>query len=306
MTRNRDGFALVFTLWILLVCASIAMSLAVIGRDEIVAIQNRHAEDRARWFALGCVERTRAIIEETLWKDGFSASSVRSAWSDLDRVVGSKAAHGNPNCAIDIAPTGLALNVNTASPEQLRRLLRHFSAEPDVLVDAIVDWRDADDSPRPQGAETGWYVERELPPPRNAPFTSLSELRLVRGISAELLARGVLGIRNERVLWRRADRAVLSALPGMTDEALTILAAHGLSEISDLSALASFPEMSAGARDSLARSSRDLIPMVTSTAESWVITATATFGNPRISAGASMRIDLGQGQLAVRERHMEP
>lgn len=58
---------------------------------------------------------------------------------------------------------------------------------PDI-ADAIVDWIDADDNPRPNGAESQYYSS--LSPPyqaKNGPLDSLEELLLVRGVTPQLL-----------------------------------------------------------------------------------------------------------------------
>src|SRR6266705_2926809 len=69
------------------------------------------------------------------------------------------------------------------------RLLALLGLDPG-LADALADWTDADDVPRPRGAERGWYLAQTPPVvPRNAPFASLGELALVRGIDAAALAR---------------------------------------------------------------------------------------------------------------------
>jgi len=55
------------------------------------------------------------------------------------------------------------------------------------LVDALVDWLDADEQPSPGGAESGYY--QGLVPPygcRNGPARFLEELLLVRGMNREL------------------------------------------------------------------------------------------------------------------------
>src|SRR5439155_913036 len=51
-------------------------------------------------------------------------------------------------------------------------------------------WTEADDTPRSHGAGREWYLG-QAPPlvPRNAPFASVGELALVRGIDAAALAR---------------------------------------------------------------------------------------------------------------------
>jgi general secretion pathway protein K len=69
------------------------------------------------------------------------------------------------------------------------RLLVLLGLDPG-LADALADWADADDAPRPRGAEREWYLA-QTPPlvPRNAPFASVGELALVRGIDAAVLTR---------------------------------------------------------------------------------------------------------------------
>ncbi len=83
------------------------------------------------------------------------------------------------------------LNINDATPNQLALLLRQFADEEtnvSELVDALIDWRDADETPRPFGAETEYYARLE-PPYRvkNAPFDTVEEILLVRGFSGTLL-----------------------------------------------------------------------------------------------------------------------
>ena len=60
----------------------------------------------------------------------------------------------------------------------------------DRLLDALADWTDGDDSPRPAGAERDWYLG-QTPPylPPNAPLGSVGELVGVRGFDAALVER---------------------------------------------------------------------------------------------------------------------
>jgi general secretion pathway protein K len=69
------------------------------------------------------------------------------------------------------------------------RLLAVLGLDP-ALADALADWIDPDDVPRPRGAERDWYLG-ETPPrvPRNAPLATLGELGLVRGFDARVLTR---------------------------------------------------------------------------------------------------------------------
>jgi general secretion pathway protein K len=58
------------------------------------------------------------------------------------------------------------------------------------LVDAVLDWQDADHEPRPgRGAEASWYASARRPyPVSNRPFVDPSELKLVRGMTARAYA----------------------------------------------------------------------------------------------------------------------
>jgi DNA uptake protein ComE-like DNA-binding protein len=76
------------------------------------------------------------------------------------------------------------INLNTASREVLLKL-PNMTEE---IVDAIIDWRDADSTPGASGAESSYY--NTLKPPyncKNAPFETLEELLYVKGMTPALL-----------------------------------------------------------------------------------------------------------------------
>lgn len=87
----------------------------------------------------------------------------------------------NINSMIQFDPTGEAL---------YNALLQLPNMTPDA-ADAIVDWVDADDTKRANGAESSEYGS--LPNPykaKNGPLNSLDELLLVQGVTPELLYGG--------------------------------------------------------------------------------------------------------------------
>jgi type II secretory pathway component PulK len=84
----------------------------------------------------------------------------------------------NPNALMQLDPTGKVL---------YNALMKLPNMTADV-ADAIVDWIDPDDDPRPNGAESSYYMG--LTPSyraKNGPLDSLEELLLVRGVTPELL-----------------------------------------------------------------------------------------------------------------------
>ncbi|MDX1654483.1 MAG: type II secretion system minor pseudopilin GspK [Candidatus Competibacteraceae bacterium] len=70
--------------------------------------------------------------------------------------------------------------------EILTRLLEQLELDP-AIAQALADWLDPDQEPRfPDGAEDGEYLGRDPPyPAANRLLTSVSELRLIKGVDAE-------------------------------------------------------------------------------------------------------------------------
>lgn len=68
------------------------------------------------------------------------------------------------------------------------QLLMSLPGMTEEIADAILDWIDPDDEPRPLGAEIDYYSGLNPPyRPKNGPLDSVEELLLVRGITPELL-----------------------------------------------------------------------------------------------------------------------
>ncbi len=67
-------------------------------------------------------------------------------------------------------------------------LLMNLPGMTDAIADAILDWIDADDTPRENGAESDFYSALSSPyVPRDAPPASIQELLAVEGVTPELL-----------------------------------------------------------------------------------------------------------------------
>lgn len=90
----------------------------------------------------------------------------------------------------------------------------------DADVDAIGDWRDADDLHRLHGAENNDYVAAGYPyGPRDGPFETVFELEQVKGITRDLAnrARPSLTVfsRHPFADLSTASRETLISMPGM-------------------------------------------------------------------------------------------
>jgi DNA uptake protein ComE-like DNA-binding protein len=77
------------------------------------------------------------------------------------------------------------VNLNVATPQ----MLSGVPGLNEEQIDALLDWRDRDDIPRPNGAEINYYASIQPVGYRckNGPLLTLEELLLVRGFSAETL-----------------------------------------------------------------------------------------------------------------------
>ncbi len=81
-----------------------------------------------------------------------------------------------------------SLPLNKEQQHQARTALMQVPGLTAQVADSILDWIDADDEPRPFGAETSYYSS--LPQPyraANGRLASLDDLLLVRGVTKELL-----------------------------------------------------------------------------------------------------------------------
>jgi len=83
------------------------------------------------------------------------------------------------------------LNLNTATEQQLTTLLSQ-TLPPDTasadLVQAILDWRDADDDVRERGAESEYYGSLDTPyRAKNGFFETVEELLMVKGFDGRVL-----------------------------------------------------------------------------------------------------------------------
>jgi len=105
---------------------------------------------------------------------------------------------GTGEFTVRIDNTAGLIDLNAAGEKLLRLMVNTFDIEDrekDVIVDSILDWRDSDDFHRLNGAENKYY--RSLANPydcKNAPFDTVEELLLVRGMSPELFTKSLKSI----------------------------------------------------------------------------------------------------------------
>jgi type II secretory pathway component PulK len=125
-------------------------------------------------------DRRRAFF--SIRAAGLDPSSVPAAYKQTFGVV-DEGGKLNINALIALDPTGQTL---ASALTQIPLL----SNRPDI-VDSIVDWVDADEDARTNGAESSYYQSLSNPyMAKNGPLNSLDELLLVKGMDYTLLYGG--------------------------------------------------------------------------------------------------------------------
>jgi general secretion pathway protein K len=242
LTRARQqGIALIVVLWLTVLIAVIGSSFAYSMRGEALAARNTMSLAQARAAADGAVERTAFELSRArVSPDAWSADGQPHTFSDGDIVV--TAVAYDESARIDL---------NSASEPLLKGLLQQVggldadSAQREL--DAIVDWRDADDLKRPNGAEAPDYrAAGSKYVPTNSPFESVGELQRVLGMTPELMARlaGTLTVysRTQGINPGTAARGVLLALPNVTAEQVDTYIAARDDAIKNRLAVPPFPQ----------------------------------------------------------------
>lgn len=175
--RGKAGTVLVITLWVLTILAILALTFAATMHVEAVACGNRLQRTRALYAARAGIQRAILAIESDT--TGYAAAT--SEWAQLDSEE-----DGFPfddeRYEVTVTDECGKIDLNSAEQELLERLPQLS----DEMIDSLLDWRDADDDARTNGAEVDYYGK--LRPPRacgNRSFLTAEELLLVRGFSKE-------------------------------------------------------------------------------------------------------------------------
>lgn len=282
MRTDRRGFALVSVLWVMVGVSALGLVANLAARDAVAAARNRADLDVAAWAAEECVERARAAISTALHGTGAEPPGA-TVWGRMDREVAASPLLAGAPCAVEMRAAGAALDVNAAAEETLHRLLVLIGTAPaaaDSLVDALADWRDADDVPRPLGAERDDYAAAGLPLPRNGPIADLRELRRVRGWDRVPGIDTLLSAEPGPAPLSHAPVAVVAALPGLGPEAAARLAEMRTRDARIAELAAFVGALSPSARDEAMRRFPELAGAVSTEPVAWLLRAAGSAGHP--------------------------
>lgn len=219
--RGQVGVALVLVLWMLVLLTVIANSLVFSSRTELLAAANVASVARAEALAdagvymaihqLSTAQVAQSPAELARWK----ADGLARLWR-----------YREVDLKVTIIDESGKIDLNTAAPPLLIGLLTVAGVDQvaaEALVDAILDWRDADDLRRLHGAEKDSYASagRDYVP-ANLDFETVDELRQVLGMNDTVFSKIepfiTVHSRQVGVNSAVAPREVLLALPGAVPE----------------------------------------------------------------------------------------
>ena len=214
-TEPNRGIALISVLWVVALLAVVAGGMSAGMQNEARLARNLIASAQARHAAEGGVQLALLALLN---------GAGRSAWqpdgSAHERVV------GDAIVRITMIDEAGKIDLNAAQDGLLDGLLKTAELEDwerHSIVDAILDWRDADSFIRLNGAEDGDYLAADKPyGTKDTRFDSVDELQLVLGVAPELYRKIKPALtvysRQPGVNPAAASRQVLLAIPGMDVE----------------------------------------------------------------------------------------
>ena len=211
---GQKGVALVAVLWIVAALALLVGGMAAMSRAEVQRAQTHQAVGQVT--VLGDAAIQLAVLD---WKV--------TPPQPVRRVQTQYQVEGVP-VVVRITPASGYISLNGA-PESLLHDLFRYGADVDevratALAQSVIDWRDTDETPLPQGAEAPAYVAAGLPwRPRNGRFIAVEDLLQVIGMDLDVFDR----IRSLVTVWSSAGGVDPRSAP---EDVIAILAAGNLDQ----------------------------------------------------------------------------
>ncbi|HXI82871.1 MAG TPA: type II secretion system minor pseudopilin GspK [Verrucomicrobiae bacterium] len=187
---DNRGIAIVIVLWVVLVLSLLISGFAFTMHVETQVASYARKELKAEMLARSGVEVARMeLIVGALSPTNSGIDALNQEWAtNALMYVDHELGDGIYN--VKVTDEESKIPINRATDLQLKRLFGLLGADPadgDVITDSILDWIDADDLTRLNGAESDYY--QSLSPPyraKNAPLDRVEELLLIRGVTPEL------------------------------------------------------------------------------------------------------------------------
>jgi general secretion pathway protein K len=197
--RRERGFALVITLIVTaLLVALVTEFIAEVYGDSSSAHGYVDAQ-KAGLMAESGISGAIAMLQFSLPQKSYT--SLHDLWA---KPIDLPEEQGTLRITIEDESARLSLNhivgangtfIDETDPNgsyygTAMRLFRKLQLPAGDLCDAVADWVDENDIPKPGGAESQWYVARTPScAAKNARLDTVEELAMLKGFSADVIAR---------------------------------------------------------------------------------------------------------------------
>jgi general secretion pathway protein K len=184
---NQRGVALIIVLWIFIFLFVVAFDFSADVREEANAAHRFNEDTQGYYLALAGFQR--GLYDFVTQPQGLPDQGNENPPGFFD-FTWHEETLGNGSFRVRLVDEGGKINLNRADENTLRRIFTNIGVEEprrSVLVDSILDWVDADDLHRINGAENDYYGS--LSPPysaKNGLFDTVEELLWVRGVTPEI------------------------------------------------------------------------------------------------------------------------
>lgn len=229
--RQQRGVAMITAVMVVAFATTVGAALMVKQNLVVHRSGNLIAQDQAWWYLVGLEQWAATLLDRD--REDNQYDHLGEPWSQavdflpveegvLSGALLDLQGRFNLNSLLD--------DNGAPQPERQAQFMRLLSTLEDIkageaqeLTSAIIDWMDSDTEPTyPAGAEDGVYLSLDRPyRTSNLPFVSVSELRLVQGMTPKLYAalRPLVSVRpgEHRINVNTAPIEVLMSLSDKLD-----------------------------------------------------------------------------------------
>ena len=221
-SENKEGAALLVSLWVLIILSLIVGSFAFEIQLESMLVSHQRKKFRAEMAAYSGIEYARAILDKQADakeleiedmaedKDGFMQAAL---FIQRGLATTSEIELGDSSFSVTLESAEAGRNVNLLKREEWLEILEMAnmpSTEWDTMIDCLEDWIDEGDLHQLNGAESDdpFYQDRGYPV-KNGPLDSIEELLLVKGWGEDILfgkeedeeGDAIFGVANLLTVW---------------------------------------------------------------------------------------------------------
>ncbi|MBU3759981.1 MAG: general secretion pathway protein GspK [Candidatus Omnitrophica bacterium] len=201
--RHQKGSLLIVTLWVLSMLALFTLAVSAQARQRLRFIQQFEIRSQLRSAADSGILRARQAVFKSKRQQ---AHSLADSWAYdegifKDRMLGNtfftvrSRSSQDGSLGYGAVDEARKIDLNKTKSAQVIAGIFEYGAgvsrsQASEIADALLDWRDEDDSVNAGGAESRYY--RTLSPPyecKNKDLDTLEELLLIKGITPEILLR---------------------------------------------------------------------------------------------------------------------